>query len=732
MEETPAHVHDAHCQERILSCTLDEQKGHIHSEDCCARTLICTQEEPHEHTDACYETTQICGLEETEGHSHQDMCYTVIEGSYICGLEETQGHSHTEACWYHGNGFGCDQTEAQGHIHTNACVTEQTELACGLEATEGHLHIDSCYDTPEVCPLEEHIHVESCYSDITQDLETSDDWEASLADLIRSPSTAENILMVARSQLGNGESARNFQVDAEGVRRGITRYGQWYGNPYGDWSAMFAAFCLDYAGVYDVPFNAGPEAMRLEWEQAQLYIPAEEFEPVPGHLLFLDKDENGTADAVAIITGAEENVIFAIEGDLNEPVTEIGEIKIYPEAAGAKALPEGEDPVDSVLETLYSREDPVLMGYGMVPFAPGLMLLPEGDIAPRAATRTIWLDGTNGGLVALTGSDNTGYTAEEGTTFTLPDSWKSPSQYCYVLNGWYDIINNRYYAPGAQVTVEGDMVFYADWIASTYDVGIYNAQVADTVSTSEFITTHLFDYNALFNLHSVRADITVGSSGHSENWSMVTSGNVGYENRETLGFVFSDGAPSYAEGNLSYPGNRDSYNNYSEEGITPGIYTNRELDMVFATEDALGKLYLGTGDHLFQIMTDPSNEFYGYYYYDAQRNAASYNQSQQRFYVYEYLESPSASVGSTNSGFMPFNSPYANTNGNNTGVYSYDGLDGEYAGISHFQYASSYEGNRDQVLSNFAYGMRTDIRFYLPDDSGTGGNKDIYGNDMHF
>ena len=53
------------------------------------------------------------------------------------------------------------------------------EAFCGMAE---HTHGEQC-DTP--CPLEEHTHIESCYSNIHADLETSDDWEMTLADMVR-------------------------------------------------------------------------------------------------------------------------------------------------------------------------------------------------------------------------------------------------------------------------------------------------------------------------------------------------------------------------------------------------------------------------------------------------------------------------------------------------------------------------------------------------------------------
>jgi len=163
--------------------------------------------------------------------------------------------------------------------------------------------------------------------------------------------------------------------------------------------------------------------------------------------------------------------------------------------------------------------------------------------------------------------------------------------------------------------------------------------------------------------------------------------------------------------------------------------TDNVFDPVTGT-GILGKTYLGTGDHLFQIMDDPADEHYGYYYYDSKRNAASYNQSNSRFYVYEYLACTSDAIGSTYSDFLPLNSPYANTNGKTVGSYNYDGVDGEYKGVPHYRYDSKYNSGNynsaNNVQTDYAYGMRTDINFYLPNEPGSGGNKDLYGNDLVF
>ena len=609
-----------------------------------------------------------------------------IAGEAFCGIEE---HTHGEECRF-------------------------PILICTAGSDASHTHTDTCYELVESCGLQEHIHMESCYSDITADVETDDDWERSLGDMARGPTTKENVILVARSQLGYRESERNFQVDADLVRKGITRYGQWYGNPYGDWSAMFVSFCLYYAGAQDAPNNAGAEAMRLEWESAGLYRPTQEPIPGAGNLLFLQKGADAAqgANAVAIITGVDDTAVAVIEGDVD----------------------------GAVVETQYALDDPAILGYGLTPEKePILMLAAE----PKAANYTVWLDGTDGGLGHLTGSPNTAYTVEGGSTMTLPAEWTSPSKYSYKLRGWYDVTNAKYYPAGAVMEVTGNAVLYADWVASTYDLGVFNNQVANTVSTNAFITTHMFDYNYLFNAQSSNAKVTVSNDSHSETWSMVANGTVNYRDAQTLNLIFAEADNG---GQLSNPNNRSERNTYrNADTISAGILTPEMRELLYSTENAfdpatgegvLGKTYLGTADHLFQIMDDKNDEHYGYYYYDSLRNALSYNQTNERFYVYEYLSATSDAIGSSHADFLPLNSPYANTNGKTVPTYTYDGQNGEYQGVNHYRYDTDYSGgnynNANNVYTEFAYGMRSDINFFLPNDPGSGGNKDLYGNDIEF
>ena len=196
------------------------------------------------------------------------------------------------------------------------------------------------------------------------------------------------------------------------------------------------------------------------------------------------------------------------------------------------------------------------------------MLASSAALAPTLAVYsfgmtsrcTVWLDGTDGGLGHLTGSPDTAFTVSTGSIMKLPEAWTSPSKYSYRLRGWYDITNAKYYPAGAEMEVTGNAVLYADWVASTYDIGQFNVHVTDTVSTNSFITTHMFDYNYLFNIHSTRVDSTVNASGHTETWSMVTSGTVAHGNQPTKDFIFVD---NDSGGLLCIPNNRSSHNHTS-------------------------------------------------------------------------------------------------------------------------------------------------------------------------
>ena len=88
---------------------------------------------------------------------------------------------------------------------------------------------EECTDTPEIASkredvrqqlmrgeLEEHEHTLECYSDPDADLEGPSYWESTLPGSFTG-NYAEDLLAVARSQLGYTESTLNFQLDENGL-----------------------------------------------------------------------------------------------------------------------------------------------------------------------------------------------------------------------------------------------------------------------------------------------------------------------------------------------------------------------------------------------------------------------------------------------------------------------------------------------------------------------------------
>lgn len=298
---------------------------------------ICGQEE-HVHVAECYQdhSTLICNRMEVPAHTHTESCYQ-LEQRLICETPESVGHSHSESCYDEDGELICGQEESLGHVHTDDCYETEQVLVCGLEETEGHVHTEDCYqvDHDLVCGLEEHTHTAACYpqeespsGDPNADVETQSDWEASFRDVELTGDWSRDVLAIAESQLGYTESTANFIVDEEGGTKGYTRYGAWYGDPYGDWCAMFASFCLHYAQVEDIPLeaNCGRWIEDLSKEEYQLYHPAGDYVPQPGDLVFFDMNRNGSSDHIGFVvemieaTETEPAKIKTLEGNSSDRV----------------------------------------------------------------------------------------------------------------------------------------------------------------------------------------------------------------------------------------------------------------------------------------------------------------------------------------------------------------------------------------------------------------------------
>ena len=352
------HVHKEECYETVVltDCTLPESQGHSHSKECYTvietQTCLLKEAEAHTHSDACYQLEAVCGQKEKSAHVHAEACMGVKEilactdtsaehihvgtcfiyeeQEIVCGQEETEGHTHSESCWV--SRLNCGKEETEGHTHTEECTLVQEELSCSLEEHEAHSHTT----TVLVCGFEEHQHDESCFpapeteestegkpltGDPLADVETAEDWEASFATLELTGDWSEDLIALAKTQLGYTESTQNFIYTDTDQQKGYTRYGQWAGDPYADWSASFVSFCLYYAEVEGID-PAQDCQLWLEALNAQeIYRDADAHVPVPGDLVFLDLDADEISDHVALVEtvdaaeAEEAAVLHLISGD---------------------------------------------------------------------------------------------------------------------------------------------------------------------------------------------------------------------------------------------------------------------------------------------------------------------------------------------------------------------------------------------------------------------------------
>ena len=372
LEEQEAHVHGAECSETVLVCTLEvephihndgcytqlvceipEGEAHTHTEECSGLVLNCELvEQPHEHVESCYETHSLCELAETEDHAHEAACY---ESLLVCERPEEEPHAHAEDCYelipvlicgLEENSaeeteetqepvleLVCTEPVAQPHVHGESCyvVVEEGEepLTCGLPEDENHTHSDVCYGVwTLICGKEEHTHDLRCKSNPEADVESETAWMASFANAELTGQWAQDVVAIAQTQVGYTESTRNYMVlDDDVTTKGYTRYGAWYGDPYGDWCAMFASFCLNYAGLKDMPVDSNCPKWIEALTNLGLYYSAEAFMPRSGDLVFFDWDEDGLSDHVGIveeITADDEgkNTLHTIEGNSGDRVAE--------------------------------------------------------------------------------------------------------------------------------------------------------------------------------------------------------------------------------------------------------------------------------------------------------------------------------------------------------------------------------------------------------------------------
>lgn len=291
--------------------------------------------------------------------------------------------------------------------------------------------------------------------------------------------------------------------------------------------------------------------------------------------------------------------------------------------------------------------------------------------------------------------------------------------YPYTLRGWYNIATGDYYdvSAGSVTTTirlqdsggnKINNVFYADWVPTSYDYGAsHEGTQYNAISTNDFITTKVFDFNELINVSS--ESVNQNGTVLSENWT-----DTGSDTDTNLSsFIFYN---SHSTGSIANPNSLKDWNKDNTYTSTNGRWnitniSNALLTKLFdETGNTLGQTYVGQGDYLFHKVTDAQGN--SYYEYDSKLNAASYNQTNGRFYVWDGLQY----LNGSNPAFLPFNDEQTQSSSASiNGTYNY-----WYGVTSEVNFDLSENVgttlNKTNIVTNTAGTQSTDMTYYFEGD----------------
>lgn len=253
-----------------------------------------TQEEPepevvlHHHTSDCYEEQEVltCGIE--SDHVHQDYCYDQETGELLC-----TEHEHTDDCYTLEEVLVCGQEEGEPEETDDGAAlydrdensaeesnfAEEPETAADpepeQEATKPetddeidtgytvHHHTAECYGKVLICGKEEHEHTAACLVNPNAEIDAEYDAKTPAR---TDADWAEDMVLVAKSQLGYTESKADVDEDGNGYTMYADQYYKDKPMVYADWDSTFVAYCLYHAGVPQdvIPQYASISALRGE------------------------------------------------------------------------------------------------------------------------------------------------------------------------------------------------------------------------------------------------------------------------------------------------------------------------------------------------------------------------------------------------------------------------------------------------------------------------------------
>lgn len=327
---------------------------HHHTSDCYEEreVLTCGIESDHIHQDYCYdqETGELLCTE----HEHTDDCYT-LEEVLVCGQEEGEPEETDDgAALYDRNENSAEESNFAGESETAADPEpekEATKPETDDEIDTGytvHHHTAECYGKVLICGKEEHEHTAACL--INPNAEIDAEYDA------KTPARtdadwAEDMVLVAKSQLGYTESKADVDEDGNGYTMYADQYYKDKPMVYADWDSTFVAYCLYHAGVPQdvIPQYASISALRGELARmnSEYYTddPQDFGGILPGDIVMYKNAEGRETIGVVSDAAVDE------ETDLTTALTVIsGDV-----ATGCES--DGETTIDQVAEVSVALED---------------------------------------------------------------------------------------------------------------------------------------------------------------------------------------------------------------------------------------------------------------------------------------------------------------------------------------------------------------------------------------
>lgn len=429
-----------------------------------------TQEEPepevvlHHHTSDCYEEQEVltCGIE--SDHVHQDYCYDQETGELLC-----TEHEHTDDCYTLEEVLVCGQEEGEPEETDDGAAlydrdensaeesnfAEEPETAADpepeKEATKPetddeidtgytvHHHTAECYGKVLICGKEEHEHTAACLVNPNAEIDAEYDAKTPAR---TDADWAEDMVLVAKSQLGYTESKADVDEDGNGYTMYADQYYKDKPMVYADWDSTFVAYCLYHAGVPQdvIPQYASISALRGELARmnSEYYTddPQGFASILPGDIVMYKNAEGRETIGVVSDAAVDE------ETDLTTALTVIsGDV-----ATGCES--DGETTIDQVAEVSVALADVTSFvsvnaaeGYGISD------LMDEDEEAQKVDSHVIYLVDENKEL------NKTAF-----KSFEVAAQYKSGN----TDSDWTDVTDGYVFQEGDSIRVNGTLSLKPD------------------------------------------------------------------------------------------------------------------------------------------------------------------------------------------------------------------------------------------------------------------------------